>query len=218
MSTRVKGSRVIKAIYAHAPAFLRKKIEGFLAHTEEGWYFSETLREIYKEEYGLTIGTGSYGCFIPNRFPKGTVIGNYCSIARNVTVLNANHPMERASMHPLFYDARLGASAEYALDRSNLTVGHDVWIGQDVIVTKGCRSIGNGAIIGAGSVVTRDVEPYTVAAGNPARPIRRRFDEETARLLEESAWFKLSPAQLKTIADEVGAPRRFAEKAKELQR
>lgn len=216
MKKRIIFSKLIRFVYSHTPSFARKHIESYLSHAEGGWYFSETIRDIYKEEYGLSIGIGSYGCFVPARFPKGTIIGNYCSIARNVTVLNANHPMERASMHPLFYDSKLGASNMFSLERKALTIGHDVWIGQDVIITKGCTHIGNGAVIGAGSIVTKDIAPYDIVAGNPARIIRRRFNDEIIKELEESHWYELSPEQLQRIADSVDVPLAFAKKARQI--
>ena len=76
--------------------------------------------------------------------------------------------------------------------------------------------IGNGAVIGAGSVVTKNVEPYTVVAGNPAKVIRRRFDDETASLLEDSMWWTLEPEQLMKLQDAVNDPKAFAEAAKRL--
>lgn len=216
MKTKSVLSGLFIKIYPHALNPVRRLIEQYLSHAEGGWYFSETLREIYQKVHGLKIGIGTYGCFIPSRFPRGTQIGNYCSIARNVTVLNANHPMERASMHPMFYDPELGAPDGYALDRSNLTIGSDVWIGQDVIITKGCTRIGNGAIIGAGSIVTKNVEPYTIIAGNPAGIIRKRFHDDVIACLEDSKWYDLSPKKLIAIADTVGDPVAFAKKAKEI--
>lgn len=62
-----------------------------------------------------------------------------------------------------------------------------------MVITAGCHSIGNGAVIGAGSIVTHDVEPYSIVAGNPARMIRKRFTEDEIKALEESKWFEFSP-------------------------
>ena len=82
-----------------------------------------------------------------------------------------------------------------------MTIGHDVWIGRAAIVLPG-RSIGNGAIVGAGAVVTKDVAPYTIVAGNPAKPIRRRFSEATAERLDRLAWWDWSHAELRrAVAD-----------------
>lgn len=212
---RRKGILVL--IYHHSTKKMKKVIEQYLSHKENGWYFSKTLRDIYKAEYNISVGYGSYGCFHPSRFPSGTVIGNYCSIARNVTILNANHPMEYASMHPMFYDKKMGADDKFALKRSALVIGHDVWIGQDVIITKSCRNIGNGAIIGAGSIVTKDVCPYTIVAGNPAKEIRKRFDDIVSKEIDECQWFLLNREQLKTIAKLVDRPIEFANAARKIR-
>ena len=76
------------------------------------------------------------------------------------------------------------------------TVGHDVWIGRYVVLLPKCKRIGNGAIVGAGSVVTHNIEPYSIVAGNPAREIRKRFDKQTIERLENSRWFNHSPEEL----------------------
>jgi tetrahydrodipicolinate N-succinyltransferase len=73
-----------------------------------------------------------------------------------------------------------------------LVIGHDVWIGERVSILSGCRSIGNGAVIAAGSVVTHDVPWYSLVAGVPARPLKFRFDDATIEQLERSEWWNLS--------------------------
>ena len=78
-----------------------------------------------------------------------------------------------------------------------LNIGHDVWIGVNAIITSNCKKIGNGAVIGAGAVVTKDVEPYAIVAGSPARVIGYRFTEYERNLLEESKWFIKHPNEMK---------------------
>lgn len=70
-----------------------------------------------------------------------------------------------------------------------LRIGNDVWIGANVIITPSCKSIGDGAIVGAGSVVTRDVPPFTIVAGNPAKIIAKRFTAELEEIISESRWW-----------------------------
>lgn len=77
-------------------------------------------------------------------------------------------------------------------------VGNDVWIGYEAVILSGVH-IGDGAIVGARAVVTKDVAPYTIVGGVPARPIRRRFDEETIRLLAALRWWDLPPRRLKGL-------------------
>ncbi|MBN2828359.1 MAG: CatB-related O-acetyltransferase [Tissierellales bacterium] len=165
--------------------FLNKKIE-----REGGEAFSETIRKFYFSKYNIHIGYGSYGgCFNSDNIAKGTVFGNYCSIAQNVKIFRANHPLDYFTLHPLFYNPIFGYVRTDQLNRPVLTIGHDVWIGESTIILPSVKTIGNGAVIGAGSVVTKDVPPYSVVAGNPARIIKMRFSERQIKELEASRWW-----------------------------
>ena len=125
--------------------------------------------------------------------------------------------MHCASMSPLFYQKAFGGNADAKdVERTALTVGHDVWIGRDVKILSNVTKIGNGAVIGAGSIVTHDVEPYTVVAGNPAQVIRRRFDDDTIAKLEDSKWWTLPPDKLMKLQNVVQKPCAFADEAKKL--
>ena len=199
--------------YKFSPAKLRKLILRTIAHYEGGYYWSSTLRRIFFEVYGIKIGMGSYGCFDPERFPKNTTIGNYCSIAKGVRYFNANHPMSESTMHPMFYNPALGYVKEDKLKRNKLTIGHDVWIGYGTTILPNCTSIGNGAVIGANSVVSRNVPPYAIVAGAPAKPIRKRFDKDTIKALEGSRWFELPPWEIFKLIEVVNQPSVFAERA-----
>ena len=90
----------------------------------------------------------------------------------------------------------LREDAEEGPDAYPLTIGHDVWIGARVIILPGCRQIGDGAVVGAGAVVTRDVEPYRIVGGNPARVIQPRFDPKIEALVLASAWWQRSLEEL----------------------
>ena len=124
------------------------------------------------------------------------VIGRFCALATGVRfVMNgANHDVSGVSTYPfdIFghgwqegYDA---PAIWAAMSRGDTTIGHDVWIGMDATVMPGV-TIGHGAIVGALSVVTSDVRPYAIVAGNPAREIRRRFDDDTVARLLAIAWW-----------------------------
>ena len=82
-----------------------------------------------------------------------------------------------------------------------LAIGNDVWVGQYAIILPSCKNIGDGAVIGAGAIVTKDVPPYAIVAGNPAKVLRYRFDEATIRKLEEICWWDWSLDEIKAHAD-----------------
>ena len=203
-------------LYKALPNVLQKVVLKVIKKTQKEWD-SEALRVIWESVYGVKVGIGSYGCFLPGIFSAGDEIGNYCSVAGNVWHLNANHPMGHATMSPLFYQKAFGGNPNAQdVPRTALRVGYDVWIGRDVKILANVTKIGNGAVIGAGSIVTRDVEPYTVVAGNPARVIRCRFDDETITKLEASKWWTLPPRQLMKLQNVVQDPCAFADEAKKL--
>lgn len=96
------------------------------------------------------------------------------------------------------------------IERFTLQIGNDCWIGGNVLITCGCHKIGNGAIIGAGAVVTHDIEPYSIVAGNPAKVIRKRFSDEEIDALEKSKWFELTPEKLLKLYQFKDKPVQFA--------
>lgn len=99
------------------------------------------------------------------------------------------------------------------IERSTLTVGHDAWIGCRVIITSKCSHIGNGVVIGAGSIVTKDVPD-----GSPARVSRLRFDTNTIELMEKSQWWELTPDQLMKFYPYIQYPAEYAKKIIEYRR
>jgi virginiamycin A acetyltransferase len=127
--------------------------------------------------------------------PDRLIIGRYCALATGVRFImaGANHPTAGVSTFPFAIFG--GAWAEQTLDlvraipsRGDTIVGNDVWIGYDAMVMPGVR-IGDGAIVAAGAVVSKDVPPYGVAADNPARLVRTRFDETDVDRLLRAAWW-----------------------------
>jgi acetyltransferase-like isoleucine patch superfamily enzyme len=116
-------------------------------------------------------------------------IGSFCSIADEVTfVMGGEHDTERVTTYPL--NVLLG---DFSLpwvvhEKGPIVIGNDVWIGYGATILSGV-TIGDGAVIGARSVVTRDVPPYCIAAGNPARVLRPRFSPEVVQWLQELRWW-----------------------------
>ncbi|MBL8286721.1 MAG: antibiotic acetyltransferase [Rubrivivax sp.] len=126
-------------------------------------------------------------------------IGSFVSIANGVVIGGGRHPMEWVAMSPVFYEGRDSVRAKFSRHRrpppERVRVGHDVWIGRSAIVLPGVE-IGDGAVVGAGAVVTKAVPPYAIVAGNPARIVRHRFDEDIVRRLLASRWWSLDEAEL----------------------
>jgi acetyltransferase-like isoleucine patch superfamily enzyme len=174
----------------------------FIVKHEGGEFYSITLRRIFKDLYNLDIGYGTYGCFSGNFRSDPSVtrkIGAYCSVADGVDILIGNHPIHDPSTHPSFHLKSFGIVDRDYYDTKPIEIGNDVWIGCKATITGGCSRIGDGAIIGANSVVTHDVEPYAIVAGAPARILGYRFDKKTIERLIESKWWEIPPKDLNPI-------------------
>ncbi len=183
--------RLLFRAYACRP--LRPTVRWLLRHTEGGMTHSVTLRRIFQRYYNVVVGPFSYGPGLkPGVFGPGCVLGSFCSIAVGLHVLRRNHPTSWISQHPLFFNRQMGLvnHERIPLAESNpLQIGNDVWIGTNVIICAGCRHIGDGAIVAAGAVVTKNVPPYTIVGGSPARPIRKRFPSEVEAAVAASEWW-----------------------------
>lgn len=142
-------------------------------------------------------------------------IGNFCSVANRVIIGGAMHPIDYVSTSPVFYNADSGTGRHLGslnVEHTKTThIGHDVWVGSRAIVLQGV-TVGNGAVIGAGAVVTKDVPPYAIVAGCPARIIRYRFDEETIENLQQSEWWNIKDEQLKMYSKYMSNPQTFCNK------
>lgn len=136
---------------------------------------------------------------------EGSQIGRYCSIGRNVDIGAWEHPLDRLSTSPVSYNIaqhfpdHAAVLPQVMLKRAETTViGHDVWIGTGAIIRRGV-TVGDGAVIGARSFVTRDVGPYEIVGGTPAQLIRKRFDPQIVRALLELKWWDLDEADLASV-------------------
>lgn len=144
--------------------------------------------------FNSTIGRHTY--IQKNSTIVNATIGRFCSIASNVSIGPGIHKIDGVSTHPAFYlnntPLLLTFSKSDVFESSKrTTIGHDVWIGEGVVVID-CVTIGNGAVVAAGAVVTKNIEPYSIVGGVPAKHIKYRFDSETIKALEESEWWNFS--------------------------
>jgi acetyltransferase-like isoleucine patch superfamily enzyme len=162
-------------------------------------YDNVKLRAYFKEKHDIEVGLYSYGCFDRWRMTGPLRIGRYCSIANTVRSVPGNHSMSSLTTHPGLYERAFGIVEEDVVWPEPQVIEDDVWIGHNVVILPTCRRIGRGAVIGAGSIVTRDVEPYAVMAGNPARKLRYRFDPEMISAIEASRWWELDWAEFRQL-------------------
>lgn len=144
-------------------------------------------------------------------------IGKFCSISDNVIIGGASHPIHWVSSSPLFYrDKNIlrknFSDAEY-LPYKNTTIGSDVWIGNGALIKSGLN-IEHGAVIGMGAVVTKDVGPYEIWAGNPAKLIKKRFDDKTISQLLEYCWWDRTDAEISDKAKYFEDPKLLLDKVK----
>lgn len=147
----------------------------------------------------MEIGRGSgIGWNFCVRGSGKLVIGNYCAIGENVRIITSNHDASRLTLNFRLQSKVIGR--RLVGSKLGVTIGHDVWIGDQAIILPGV-TIGNGAIIGAGAVVTKSVEPFTIVGGNPAVAIRKRFSTETVDEISGLAWWEWSPREMQAKRD-----------------
>ena len=147
-----------------------------------------------------------------SELPVNTVVGRYTSIASNVKRMHGNHPTDRFTTSMFTYDQQATAFSQYCKDfdvsfetepyfptLNPLVIGNNVWIGQDVLFSNNGITVGDGAIIAAGSVVTKDVPPYSIVGGAPAKVIKYRHDDKTIERLLELKWWQYAYGDFKGI-------------------
>jgi len=189
----------------HPNAVVDRSQLGPWTEVGSGWSILESVLGDY------SYAAGSDGVIHYSR------IGKFCSLASHVVVNPGDHPMERVTQHHCTYRRQqyyLGRDDETIFDRRRdaaCEIGHDVWIGHGAMIMAGVR-IGTGTVIGAGAVVTRDVSPYCIVAGVPAKTIGRRFSEDVITRLLASRWWNWTHAQLRERMDELNRIDRFLEK------
>ena len=152
------------------------------------------------------IADSEFESHVTNYYPWSRdklIIGKFCQIASGVEfVMNdANHQMNSVTTFPFYtlegWEMDIPDPSEMPF-KGDTVIGNDVWIGQNAVILPGVH-IGDGAIIGANSIVGSDVDPYTIVAGNPAKPLRKRFDDELIELLLRFKWWDRSINEINTL-------------------
>lgn len=154
------------------------------------------------ERYGWSIGDHTYGAPLLLDYDYGALtIGRFCSIAPGTSFILGNHRTDLVSTYPFKVLSQFWPGAEHAdsdhEDRGGIHVGSDVWFGAHCTVLTGAK-IGSGAVIAANSVVTKDVPPYAIVAGNPGRIVRYRCSESQIQDLLDLAWWDWPDEKIKS--------------------
>jgi virginiamycin A acetyltransferase len=163
----------------------------------------DLLRAMVENRFGIKVGKYSYGykqfCFKGSPVAE---IGAFCSFAPGINLSLGNHPTHLVSTSPVFYLAGIATRPRPEVVQKNgpIYIGHDVWIGLNATLLTGIR-IGHGAVIAAGAVVTKDVPPYAIVGGVPARLIRYRCDGLTRERLLRTRWWLWPDDRLRAEAE-----------------
>ena len=164
--------------------------------------------QVYDSQLGRYSYCG-YDCVI-----VCTDVGEFTSIAENVRIGLVEHPTEWISSSCVFYQSKGLIKKKFSVfplpETPRTTIGSDVWIGHSVLIKAGVQ-VGDGAVIAMGAVVTKDVLPYSIVGGVPAKEIKKRFSDETIQTLLASAWWERTDEEISKAAPYVQQPLRFLE-------
>lgn len=217
-------SEAVESFFIQNDIFLQHpfKIKGVYKYGELVTIRGKTIVEPYSTmSKGYLTSTGAFSFYQSNLLPP-TSIGRYCSISWSVSVMAGDHPISFVSSHPFtyrdYFEKRIKQDfgnavpiGDFNPDRGPLKIGNDVWIGQNVLLRPGL-TIGDGAVVAAGSVVVKDVPPYAIVGGNPAKVIKYRFSPEIIEKLIASQWWKY---HCKDFSGDVTDPIKFIDELNE---
>ncbi len=168
-----------------------------------------------RAQLGPDVNVGRYSNINSDSYVARTTMGSFCAIGSRVAINPLNHPVDWLSMHEFTYHEtaydwdeayRSVRKMPHPASRTTPAVimGSDIWIGHNAVILEGV-TVGDGAVVGAGSVVTKDVPPYAIVMGVPAKVRRFRFDEATIERLLATKWWELELSALKDVQfDKIG--------------
>ncbi|WP_425824658.1 CatB-related O-acetyltransferase [Streptomyces fractus] len=226
----------IKGLLQQSRIFLSGHTVG--AVTKDPFYKNELLIEIpddlavesysaFYDRSGQRLGSIGSFSYTRSVLDRLMTVGRYSSIAPRLQFLGAHHPLEWTSASPTFFNSQSDVMATLAEDtglknefhhfaqpsnRLYISVGNDVWIGQNVTLGRGI-TVGDGAVIAANSLVVKNVLPYQVVGGNPAKPIKMRFDDKTIDRLLRLRWWQYSPQSISDL--DIPSVERFCDSLEE---
>lgn len=209
---------LLKAAFSQLiPTRLRKKmIDRLPAWSRKKYGFRHDLLRAYiAKAFGIRVGKYTYGFEgYVGKHSKIIEIGAFTSIAKGVSFSPGNHPVETASTHPFFYHADFGFTDVTDFDivpkNGGITIGNDVWIGMNATILTGVN-IGDGAIIAANALVTKDVPPYAVVGGVPAKILKYRFNEPVIAKLKSLEWWLWDDEKIRQKLPEFRSPEAILE-------
>ena len=160
------------------------------------------VKELHKKYPQYDIGRGTYGSPKIFTWDEGATlkIGSFCSIAAGVKIyLGGEHRMDWVTTYPFSVLWKSGRHIMgHPMTKGDVIIGNDVWIGTEAIIMSGVK-IGDGAIVGARAIITKDIEPYSVYGGNPALLLKKRFDENIIQQLLFLEWWNLKNEEIEQI-------------------
>ncbi len=197
---------ILSRLYAYHRRSVRLVLTRLILKLEGGKTFSVTMRNLFAKYHQIEIGDFTAVIFDDRPLRPKTKIGRYCSIYPTAVFQNADHPRNTMATHALFYARGYGFTPGYELDRKQIEIGNDVWIGNGAKILYPTEKVGDGAVIAAGAIVIEDVPPYAIVGGHPAQVIRYRFSEETIAKMLEIRWWDFSLEELQSVRDEFMKP------------
>lgn len=171
------------------------------------------FNKIFQNTYVINSTIDLHSYIQENSRINNAIIGKFCSIGPNVSIGPGIHNIDSVSTHPSFYSTKqklviIFSNKDDIITNKQTTIGNDVWIGINAIILDGIN-VADGAIIAAGSVVTKNVLPYEIVAGVPAKPIKKRFGEKIIQELQHSKWWNNSNEWFKDNLNYMESPKKL---------